>query len=166
MIIKNFMFRALIVLSLILGIFSFLNQTVSAAEIHRWVDEKGEIHYSNAPTKNAEEKQQLQKVMTYPEEMATERDSKEPVKSKDASDEIRSKKEISIYTTATCPYCHRAKDYLSKKGLKFTEIDVQRNREGLNRMTEISGQTGVPVIVINGDVIIGFNPHAIDDKLR
>lgn len=74
--------------------------------------------------------------------------------------------EIKIYTTSTCPYCELAKDYLSKRGLKFREINVELNHAAAMEMINKSGQTGVPVIDINGKIIVGFDRQAIDNALK
>lgn len=72
---------------------------------------------------------------------------------------------IKIYTTTTCPFCHMAKEYFKEKGLNYEEINLTQNPERIQEMIQISGQMGVPVIVIDGRVIIGFNKHEIDKNL-
>jgi len=74
--------------------------------------------------------------------------------------------QVKVYSTPTCPYCIRAKNYLKEKGISFENIDVSSDQSGLQEMTKISGQMGVPVIVIDGDVIVGFDQGKIDQKLR
>jgi glutaredoxin 3 len=73
-------------------------------------------------------------------------------------------KNVVIYSTPTCPYCKRAKDYLSRKGVTFVNHNVAQDREKAKEMIDKSGQMGVPVITINGDVVVGFN-QALLDKL-
>lgn len=72
---------------------------------------------------------------------------------------------IKIYTTTTCPFCHMAKEYFKEKRLNYEEINLTHNPERIQEMIQISGQMGVPVIVIDGKVIIGFNKHEIDKNL-
>ena len=72
---------------------------------------------------------------------------------------------IKIYTTPTCPYCKMAKSYLSLKGFSYEEFDVSTNSSALKEMVDLSGQMGVPVIVIDGEVIVGFNKERIDSLL-
>ncbi len=67
-----------------------------------------------------------------------------------------------VYSTPTCPYCHMAKDYLKSKNIAFESIDVSVDRAGLDTMVKASGQMGVPVIVIDGKVIVGFDKTKID----
>ncbi len=73
--------------------------------------------------------------------------------------------EIIVYSTPTCPWCVRLKDYLNEKGIEFKDIDVSQDQESARRMIEKSGQMGVPQIDINGKVIVGFNQEAIDEEL-
>ena len=64
---------------------------------------------------------------------------------------------IKIYTTSSCPYCHMAKDFFHEKNLEFTEVNVAEDPEALQEMFAKSGQTGVPVIEIDGKIVKGFN---------
>ena len=73
--------------------------------------------------------------------------------------------EVKVYSTPTCPYCVRAKSYLKEKNVAFTHIDVASDQAGLQEMIKISGQMGVPVIVIDGEIIVGFDQSKIDKKL-
>lgn len=73
--------------------------------------------------------------------------------------------DIKIFSTATCPYCVRAKKYLTEKNISFVDIDVAADPMAAEEMISLSGQMGVPVIVIDGDVIIGFDKTRIAAKL-
>ena len=74
-------------------------------------------------------------------------------------------KKVVIYTTPTWPYCHRAKEYLSKKGIAYTEHDVVKDREKAKEMIQKSKQMGVPVIMVNDEIVVGFNQSALDKLL-
>ncbi|MEI8349572.1 MAG: Uxx-star family glutaredoxin-like (seleno)protein [Candidatus Omnitrophota bacterium] len=73
--------------------------------------------------------------------------------------------EIKIYTTATCPYCRMAKQYISSQGFFYQEIDVSSNQAASEEMVKLSGQMGVPTIFINGQVVVGFDKNRIDSLL-
>ena len=75
-----------------------------------------------------------------------------------------SDKKVIIYSTPTCPYCKRAKDYLSQKGIPFVDRNVAQDRDAAKEMMQKSGQMGVPVIIIDSEVVVGFN-QALVDKL-
>jgi glutaredoxin 3 len=72
---------------------------------------------------------------------------------------------VVLYTTPTCGYCHQLKAYLHQRGVPFTEYDVSRDRRAAAEMVRLSGQQGVPVAVIDGQVVVGFNRPAIDQLL-
>jgi len=73
--------------------------------------------------------------------------------------------EVKIYTTPTCGYCHQAKRFLSQRGVDFIEYDVSRNRAAAEEMVSLTGQMGVPVIVVDGEVIIGFDRARLEHLL-
>lgn len=73
---------------------------------------------------------------------------------------------IKLYTTPTCPYCLQAKNYFEGQNIDFEEIDVSQNQKAAQKMVKISGQMGVPVIVINRQIIIGFNKEKIEQILK
>ena len=72
---------------------------------------------------------------------------------------------IKIYTTPACPYCVMAKQYFDEKKIPFEEIDVTADKGQAEEMIKISGQMGVPVIQIDGKVIIGFDQDKIEKAL-
>ncbi|MFA9397305.1 MAG: glutaredoxin family protein [Clostridiaceae bacterium] len=72
---------------------------------------------------------------------------------------------IKVYTSPTCPWCTKAKGYLKSKDIEFENIDVSTDREGAAEMVKLSGQRGVPVLNINGKIIIGFDKEAIDKEI-
>jgi len=74
-------------------------------------------------------------------------------------------KKVKVYSTPTCPWCHRAKDYLAKKSVQFEDIDVTKSPDKANEMVKLSGQRGVPVIVVDNEVIIGFDQAKLDKLL-
>lgn len=73
---------------------------------------------------------------------------------------------VKIYTTEMCPYCHMAKNFLSENKIKFEEIKLDKNPNAVKEMIDKSGQTGVPVIDINGTIIIGFDTEKIKKALK
>jgi glutaredoxin-like YruB-family protein len=72
---------------------------------------------------------------------------------------------VNIYTTPSCGFCTAAKQYLSGKHISYAEYDVSRDMHKAEEMVRKSGQMGVPVLEINGKVIVGFNRPAIDQAL-
>ena len=75
-------------------------------------------------------------------------------------------RKVVIYSTPTWPFCKRAKEYLSQKGIAYEEHDVAADRDAAKEMIEKSKQMSVPVIIINDkDVVIGFNQAKLDELL-
>ena len=72
---------------------------------------------------------------------------------------------VMVYSTPTCPYCVMAKRYLSERGIKYEDINVAADQARALEMLTKTGQMGVPVLDIGGQVVIGFNRPAIDDAL-
>ena len=72
---------------------------------------------------------------------------------------------VTIYSTPTCPYCKMAKEYFSKKGVAFTDVDVSQDAAKAEEMVQKSGQMGVPVLDVDGRIIVGFDPAQIDAAL-
>jgi len=75
------------------------------------------------------------------------------------------KPRILIFSTPSCSHCRTAKRYLRKKGIPFKDIDVSRDKSAARDMVRRSGQQGVPVIDINGKIIVGFNRIKVDRAL-
>ncbi len=69
---------------------------------------------------------------------------------------------IKVYSTPTCPWCTIAKKYLNSRNMPFEDIDVSSDRDAATEMVKKSGQRGVPVIDIDGNIIVGFDQPAID----
>ena len=66
-------------------------------------------------------------------------------------------KNVTIYSTPTCHFCQMAKEYFKANGVKYSEFDVASNLEKRKEMMEKSGQLGVPVIIIDNNVVVGFD---------
>ena len=73
--------------------------------------------------------------------------------------------DVKVYTTPTCGYCHQVKDYLRQRGVRFTEYDVSRDRAAAQEMVDRTGQMGVPVILVDGETVIGFDRPRLDALL-
>ena len=74
---------------------------------------------------------------------------------------VKTVPEIKVYSTTYCPYCTLAKDWLKKHKLKFTEVNVENDPEAAKEMVKRSGQRGVPVIEIDGKIVVGFDKVAL-----
>ena len=73
---------------------------------------------------------------------------------------------IKVYSTPTCPWCKKAKKYLNSINVDFTDVNVESDVEGRNEMMKLSKQSAVPVINIDGQIILGFDKDKIDEALK
>ncbi len=74
-------------------------------------------------------------------------------------------KKVTIYSTPTCVYCNMAKSYFQEKNVPYEEFNVGQDFERQKEMIELTGQRGVPVIVIDGEAIVGFNKPRVQELL-
>jgi len=74
-------------------------------------------------------------------------------------------KEVKVYSTPTCPWCIRIKQFLKDNNITFEDIDVSNNQQAAEEMVQKSGQMGVPVLDIAGEIIIGFDKDKIKTAL-
>ena len=73
---------------------------------------------------------------------------------------------VIVYSTETCPYCVKAKEFLKKNKVKFKEIDVNKDKNAALEMIKKSGQSGVPVIDVDGKIVKGFDQTRLKQILR
>lgn len=74
-------------------------------------------------------------------------------------------KTVTIYSTPTCHFCQMAKDFFTEKGVQYTAYDVSTDAAKREEMIKLTGQLGVPVIVIGDDISVGFDRARLAQKL-
>ena len=74
-------------------------------------------------------------------------------------------KNVSIYTTPTCVYCKMAKEFFNKHNIQFKEYNVAQDAKAREEMIEKSGQLGVPVTMIDGEIVVGFDEKRLSELL-
>jgi glutaredoxin 3 len=74
-------------------------------------------------------------------------------------------KSVKVYSTPTCPWCVRVKQFLKDNNVVFQDADVSVDQQAADEMVKRSGQMGVPVLDINGTVIVGFDKEKIKSAL-
>jgi glutaredoxin-like YruB-family protein len=73
---------------------------------------------------------------------------------------------VKVYSTPTCPYCRMAKNFLEEKGVAFDNVDVSIDAAGRDEMMKKSGQMGVPVIDVDGEIVIGFDKERLENLVK
>ena len=74
-------------------------------------------------------------------------------------------KKVKVYSTPTCPWCVKLKNYLKSKNIDFENVDVSADRAAAMEMVKNTGQMGVPVALIGDVYIVGFDQARIDEQL-
>jgi len=73
---------------------------------------------------------------------------------------------VTVYSTPTCPWCKKTKEFLKENGVKFKDIDVSASEKAAKEMVEKSGQQGVPVTDFDGEIIVGFDEKALKKAMK
>ncbi len=73
---------------------------------------------------------------------------------------------VKVYSTSVCPWCIKAKEFLKENNIPFEEVNVGLDRKAAEEMIEKSGQMGVPVIDVGGQIIVGYNKPALKKALN
>ena len=76
------------------------------------------------------------------------------------------KMSVIVYSTPTCPWCKRVKEFLKKEKVSFKEVDVSEDEKAVDEMVKKSGQKGVPVTDINGKIIVGYQEEELKKALK
>jgi len=72
---------------------------------------------------------------------------------------------VTIYSTPTCPYCKMAKEYMTENNVECKDVDVSTDQDAASEMVQKSGQMGVPVIDVDGKIIVGFDKQELQSAL-
>lgn len=72
---------------------------------------------------------------------------------------------VTVYSAPWCPWCQKTKEFLKEHNIEYEEKDVQEHQNAHEAM-EVSGQTGIPVTVIGGQVVIGFDVTRLKELLK
>lgn len=123
----------------------------AGAEIYRWIDGAGRIHFGDAPPAQADAAriEVEDNVVASPAPGAT----------------LARRAPVVLYTTAWCGVCKKAKAYLRSKGIPFSEYDVEKNRTGRNEFRRLGGR-GVPLILVGEQKMSGFQAERLAAMLR
>jgi glutaredoxin len=130
----------------------------ASAEIYRWTDAHGRVHYSDKPPPDRAAKQVRIKVpsITGPAVVTPARPG--------AVSQAAARQPVKIFTTAWCGYCKKAKAHLAARGVPYREIDVETSDSGQREYAELRGR-GVPVILVGSQRMDGFDAQGLDAML-
>jgi glutaredoxin len=148
------------------GLASCLSLLVAAAaplsaDMYKWTDENGKVHYSDSPPPGKKAKKLDLKVNSISGPPVI---SAFPATAKPATSTAAAAK-VTLYTTTWCGYCKRAKAYMQARGTPFREIDVEATEQGQAEFRAIGGR-GVPVILVGSQRMDGYSQESLDAILK
>jgi glutaredoxin-like YruB-family protein len=162
----------------------------SSAQIYKWVDESGVVHFSDTPTQSASEAGVKEKVSSPKPNPGEEVSSPGPNPEDNSPpatqtptitldpdffkplDEGRPDRvsanapTVEIYETSWCGYCKKAKKFFRSRGIKFKAYDIEKDEGAARRMMTYTRRRAVPLVVINGHTIQGYSEQAYKQALR
>ena len=134
----------------------FIAPLPPSAEIYKWTDAQGRLHYSDKPPREVKAKRLELKINSIqgPAVVSTIRDAP-PAKAKDR---------VRIYTAVWCGYCKKAKAHLAAKAVPYDEVDVEASQQGRSEFVQLGGH-GVPIILVGNQRMDGFSADRLDAML-
>lgn len=129
------------------------------AEIYKWIDESGYIHYTDTPPEGREQSLEIKGSIssyTSPEIVATETETAADKKTRPAAS-----KRVVMYSAPWCGVCKTAKKYFTANKIPFTEYDIDNNPKARTDFDRLGGR-GVPVILVGKHRMNGFSPGGFE----
>lgn len=126
-----------------------------SADIYRWTDAAGRVHFGDEPHEKRDAQQITPKINTY-----------EHIKYESpATTESATTRKVVMYSTRACPYCKKARTYFRNQGIPFVEYDIEKNQKAKRRYDKFGGR-GVPVIFIGKKRLNGFSVASFSQVYR
>ena len=139
-----------------LYLLTLLVSPVAQADLYKWVDDRGNIHYGDKPPEDAQLKDITGNVSSFTSVNV------EPFVFDDSIISKRSKsKSVVMYSTSWCGYCKKAAKHFRKNNIPFTEYDIEKSAKGARDYKRLKGR-GVPVILIGDKRMNGFSARTFD----
>ena len=157
----------------------FLVSPLSSAEIYKWVDDKGVVHFSDRPPSNSSEEPEDQQASSS--DSKPQNNSSPVAENQNAAPELDvlgileqsseeleapGKPTVEIYETSWCGYCKKARQFFRSKGIEFAAYDIEKDERAARRMRALTPHRGVPFVVINGHGIQGYSEKAYEAALE
>jgi glutaredoxin len=127
--------------------------SATMAEVYKWIDESGRVHYGDNPSSSAQ--------TTVVNSTITSYDSTPVDNNRPANPATTKKQKVIMYSTAWCGYCKKARKYFVAKGIPFVEYDIEKNARAKRDYDKLGGK-GVPVIVLGKKKMSGFSQKSFD----
>ena len=151
---------------LIIASIMTVSMDVASAEVYRYTDSKGRLHFvddiSKVPKKY---RRQLENPKPLADVSVTERtpaswQQKEKERSPQAQSSIQGSARVEVYVTSWCGYCKKMISFLNEKGIQYSAYDIEKDSNAERTYRELGGR-GVPVVRIGDKIIYGYNPDEV-----
>lgn len=127
-----------------------------SAEILKWVDENGKVHYGDRPAQSNDVQYLEVSVESFSSVEVRELNSDDlSVLTENEKDKVK-KKKVVMYSTESCGYCKKAKAYFNAKGISYSERDINKDKSARRQWEKLNG-TGVPLILVGKNKMAGFS---------
>jgi len=144
--------------TLLIMVFCLFSQ-IALGEIFKWVDEEGNVHFSDSKPENKQAKKVTVKVNSYKSVQVIQPTSQN---SKASTNKPTSNgKNVIMYSAQWCGVCRKAKRYFSAKGIHYTELDIDKNSTA-KKQYKMLNASGIPVIFVNDIRLNGFSPRSFE----
>ena len=133
----------------------------AAAQVYKWTDSSGKTHYGDRPPEDAKKQELKIHIPSYDG----------PVKVRDWGAVLRAKGPsvsagvVTMYSTAWCGHCKRAKRYFARRNIPYRELDVEKSAEA-HREYKALGGSGVPLIIVGTKSMSGFDEETMESMLK
>jgi glutaredoxin len=134
----------------------------AAAQVYKWTDSAGRVHYGDKQPEDAKSQQLKLQVQSY-EGPAKVMDWAAILHKK--APEVAVTSSVVMYSTSWCPHCKRARAYFARNGIAYQDIDVEKSEAGKRDFAALGGG-GVPLIVVGGKAMRGFDSTRMDQLLN
>ncbi|HHJ16051.1 MAG TPA: glutaredoxin family protein [Gammaproteobacteria bacterium] len=128
-----------------------------SAGIYSWTDENGKVHYGDRPPVDRNAERVTVRVNTY--------ESPSEITQVDSRTSSAPRGKVIVYTTQRCGYCKKAKKFLKRNNIRYTEYDVETSAKGKRDYKKLKG-TGVPIILVGNQRMNGFSEGRLAGLLK
>ena len=128
--------------SLVLATLLVLCALPCAAQVYKWTDAEGKVHFSDTPPPDSAKTQEKLKIHASPPATARE-------------------VQLVMYATSWCPYCKKARAHLASKGIAYREVDIEASAANKSEYKALGGR-GVPFFALGGRTKRGFTAEGLD----
>jgi len=150
---------------------SILHARPALADVYTWVDKDGTVHFQEEPPDPDTHARRLALPEGSVDELPpaqndlTKEEGSNRGPTRPQNSPTKTAPAVELFSTSWCPYCKKAREYFTRRGIAFTEYDIERDANALKRKMSLDGHKRVPTAIIGAKVIRGYMPFAYQAAL-